>query len=207
MSVGYRAEMISRSLGDGVRLGVNIRYAIEEEPLGTGGGVRLARELLDPNLPCLVVNGDTIFDARAAALAELLEKNSAQAGIMLRRVADIGRYGGVTVSDGLIEAFAEKGGHGEGLINGGIYLLTPAALDRLADGGSSLERDLFPVMAQEGLLAGLESDEFFIDIGLPETFEQAQTLLPQWQRDAKFHAICTPIAHDGIFIEEGNPTM
>lgn len=185
LSVGYLADTIESALGDGSSLGVRIRYAAEPQALGTGGGVRNAGRLLDRSRPWYVLNGDTIFDAPLAKLPALLSRcPSALAGLLLRRVPDAGRYGVVELHEGLVESFREKGGEAEGLINGGIYLLTPEALALLPEEPCSLERDFFPPLASRKMLAGCESEGFFLDIGLPETLALAQEILPQWRREA-----------------------
>jgi D-glycero-D-manno-heptose 1,7-bisphosphate phosphatase len=182
LSTGYRGEAIRDCLGDGVAMGARISYAEEDCPLGTGGGVRLAAA--QATEPFFILNGDTLLDCDFRSLARLVSKCGAKAGLMLREVEDAGRFGAVAFSNDRIRGFHEKGRTGSGLVNGGVYVLTPAALNALPPGPCSLERDLFPRLAEEGALVGAVGNGFFIDIGLPSTYGEAQTLLPAWKNSA-----------------------
>ncbi len=73
----YRAEALFDALGDGRRLGVEIRYSLEPELLDSGGGVRTALELLDPEAPFVVHNADVLADIDFRALARPLEPGGA----------------------------------------------------------------------------------------------------------------------------------
>lgn len=180
VSTGYQAGKIAGALGDGSRFGVAVDYAEEKTPLGTGGGVKLASAGLPPAF--WVVNADTILDCPLQKLAATAARNEAQAGIFLRRMENVERYGMAELKGEMITAYSEKSGSAGALISGGVYLFTQAAATRLPDGASSLERDLFPVLAAEGLLAGQVADGFFLDIGLPDTYALAQTAIPEWER-------------------------
>jgi NDP-sugar pyrophosphorylase family protein len=173
----HLADVIENYFQDGSRFGFQISYSREPEPLGTGGAVRLAMEKLDEQY--LVLNGDTIFDIPMRQLADLLGRYpQASAAMALRQVDDVARYGSVRAEGDLVTAFEEKGRTGRGWINGGIYCLRKSALDFLPPGVSSLERDLFPRLAVAGQLCALTKDGYFLDIGLPETLEQAREQLP-----------------------------
>jgi NDP-sugar pyrophosphorylase family protein len=126
-----------------------------------------------------VLNGDTIFDAPLPRLAGLLMSYGASGAVALRGVEDASRYGSVILQDDRIASFGEKTASGPGLINGGIYAFRRWVIDRLGS-PSSIETDLLPALAEEGDLVGLPSDGFFIDIGLPETFADAQRSVPAW---------------------------
>lgn len=175
ISTGYLADVVAQQLGDGTRLGMTLDYLAEDEPLGTGGATLFARDRLDERF--FVLNGDTLFDFNYWALPML-----GDAAIALRSVPDVSRFGAVRLAGNRVEAFAEKGVSGPGLINAGIYSLEQSHLDRLPAGRSSLERDLFPGLASEGLLCGVPGDGFFLDIGLPETLAEAQERVPIWRR-------------------------
>ena len=200
LSTGYCAEAIRRCLEDGKALGARLRYAEEDSPLGTGGAVRFAAAQLQE--PFFVLNGDTLLDCAFQPLAQLVLGRGAKAGIVLREVEDAGRFGAVAFLDGHIHGFHEKGQAGSGLINGGVYLLTPAALKALPLGPSSLERELFPRLAQEGTLVGTVCNGFFLDMGLPSTYGEAQTLLPAWKKNATRKAVF--LDRDGTLIVEKN---
>jgi D-glycero-D-manno-heptose 1,7-bisphosphate phosphatase len=200
LSTGYRGETFRDYLGDGAALGARITYAEENFPLGTGGGVRFAAANLTE--PFFVLNGDTLLDCDFQPLARLVSKCDAKAGVMLREVEDAERFGAVAFSNKRIHGFHEKNSTGSGVINGGVYLLTPAAVSALPPGVSSLESDLFPRLAAEGALVGAVCNGFFIDMGLPSTYEAAQTLLPAWKKSAITKAAI--LDRDGTLIVEKN---
>jgi D-glycero-D-manno-heptose 1,7-bisphosphate phosphatase len=176
---GYLAETLQCHFGDGERFGVRIRHSIEREPAGTGGAVKLAAAQLQELF--FVLNGDTIFEADLPRLGAALRENPAAAGaVALREIAEVGRFGQVCLEGDRVAGFAEKSGTGRGLINGGVYCLRREAVQLLPTGPSSLERDLFPVLAQQHRLLGLPFTGYFLDIGLPETLAQARTELPAW---------------------------
>lgn len=204
LATGHRRDVVRDLLGDGSQWGVQLEYSEEETPLGTGGAVKNAASLLGDAF--FVLNGDTVLDlnyldlALRLELAGFLTRDSAAtpegsrvcqpldmpdpalAAMALRRVEDVGRYGRAVMECGLITGFSEKGGSGPGLVNAGVYVLRREALDLLPDGASSLEEDLFPVLASRGKLAGAPYEGFFLDIGLPETLRAAGDSLPEWKR-------------------------
>ncbi len=200
LSTGYCATAIREHFGNGKNIGARITYAEESSPLGTGGGVRFAAANLAE--PFFVLNGDTLLDCQFHALADLTLRSGAKAGLALRNVPDVGRFGSIALSGDLIQGFYEKGISGPGLINGGIYVLTPEAVSMLPPGVSSLETDLFPLLADKGKLAGLTCNVFFLDMGLPSTYAEAQTLLPAWRRKATVRAVV--LDRDGTIIVEKN---
>lgn len=177
LGTGYRAEQIERYFENGNRLGISIQYSREQEPLGTGGALKLAEPSL--NDPVLVLNGDSYADWALTDLLQVYRAKQATAVMVLQSVPDVSRYGNVTVdADGRVVAFVEKGARaGAGVINAGIYLVQRqiiAALPRMTP--ISLERDVFPNLLK-GKLYGLVSTGNFIDIGVPADLERAQTLL------------------------------
>lgn len=180
LSVGYLGEHFEERLGDGTQLGVSLEYALEPEPLGTGGALRFCRERLDEC--CLVANADTLFDLDLLPLARRLDREGADAVIGLRRVEETARYGKVLESDGRITGFSKSGHVGPGWISGGVYAIRRNILDRLPAGKSSIEADLFPRLAEEGSLWGLRGEGFFIDIGVPEDLERASEAVARWRR-------------------------
>lgn len=166
-----KVEAFAMDLQDRLGSGYSIEVEIEARPGGTGGALFAARHRLDDLF--VMMNGDSFFDVPLHSLADCMADSRVGGAIALREVSDVSRYGEVVLEDGLITQFDEKSGTARpGLINGGVYLLRKTALDRL-DPNSSLERDFFPKLAAQGRLAGKVFDSFFIDIGLPETYEEA----------------------------------
>ncbi len=152
-----------------------IRVICEPEPAGTGGALRHAAGILDQWF--LLANGDSWFDINLRALTLAPPRNSL-ARIALRNMADTGRYGSVELHGARVTAFTEKSqAAGPGLINGGLYLLNRAVLDRIA-GPCSIEQDVFPALVRQRAVEGRVFDGYFLDIGLPETLAQARRELP-----------------------------
>jgi NDP-sugar pyrophosphorylase family protein len=154
-----------------------VRTFIEDEPLGTGGALPKVADWLDDVF--FVLNGDTLLDVPLQALGARLIESGAVGAVALRHIEDVARYGSVELDGDRVVSFGEKSTDGPGWINGGVYALRRGAIDRLGS-PSSLERDLFPVLAESGDLVGLRCDGFFIDIGLPETYAAAQRSVPEW---------------------------
>lgn len=176
LSVGYRADAFETWLR-GFPSELEIDLFVEDEPLGTGGALPLMVARLDAAF--FVLNGDTIFDAPLAALAGLVAAPEYAGAVALRHLPDTSRYGRVVLSGERVTAFSEKTGAAPGLINGGIYALRRESLVGLGS-PSSLEQDLLPSLAAAGTLAGLPADGFFIDIGVPQSYAEAQVSVPRW---------------------------
>ena len=177
LGTGYMSEQIESYFGSGTKLGLRIRYSREHEPLGTGGALKLAEPLVSD--PVLVLNGDTYLKSSIGRMLDLFTDKRAEMVIALQAVADVSRYGSVAIDpDGRITAFVEKGAaEGAGLINAGVYLLRKRIIrDLAADRAISLERDVLPRLLDRGVY-GLICSGLFIDIGIPEDLERAQTLL------------------------------
>ena len=102
---------------------MRVRYSREDEPLGTGGALKLAEPLLSD--PVVVLNGDSYVEWSLAATRDLFVRKDASVVMILQAVPDVARYGSVTIEpDGRVTEFVEKGTRaGAGLINAGVYLL------------------------------------------------------------------------------------
>ena len=197
VSSGYRSDALVAGLGDGTQLGVEIVHVIEDEPAGTGGALALASGALSDDI-FLVVNGDTLFDVNYLDLALLLRSEpDAQVALGLRRVEDADRFGSVTVSGTRVERFAEKSEAGEGLVSGGVYVMRRSALEGLPLGESSLEADLFPSLVESGGLLAREYPGFFVDIGVPDELERAQSAVRSWR-----HKPALFLDRDGVLNED-----
>lgn len=180
LSTGYLAEKVEAVLGDGSDFGLELSYAVETEALGTGGAIRFAAEQLGDRF--YVLNGDTLFDANLPALNALAIDLAVPAAIAMRAVEDVSRYGRVLVDDaGRMTEYAEKSASGPGWISGGIYVLEKHLLERLPEGPCSVEKSLFPDMVSERKVAGMPSNGYFVDIGLPETLAAANEEVPKWR--------------------------
>ena len=176
LCVGIGAEQVRATLGDGARLGVRLRYSAEDEPLGTAGALRLAREHLAG--PALVLNGDTLAPGDPWALERARWETGALGAVALFRVADASSRGRVeSVAGGRIARFLEKDAahRGPAWVNGGLYAFAPHVWRYIpAAGAVSLEREVLPRIAAEGRLQGVEVAGEFWDIGTPEDWERAE---------------------------------
>ena len=156
-----------------------VEVLAEPSPSGTAGALLGAADRLDERF--LLCNGDSLFDTNLAPLlAEAAaDPASVLARLLLRRTADTARYGAVTLQDDRVSAFRErpKTSSCGGLVNAGIYAVDRAILARLAP-VCSLERDVLPALATEGVLRGTVAAGWFIDIGVPEDLARARAELP-----------------------------
>ena len=174
LCTGHLAETVRAAI-TALGSGLTLRYSEEPEPLGTAGALALARPLLPESEPVFVLNGDSFCDVDLGALAAWHRRCGAAATLTLTRVPDTARYGGVTLDDGRVVAFHEKGRTGPGWINAGVYCVGPALLAALPTGRQcSLEREVFPT---EPSLYGYCGGGRFIDIGLPDTYRDAADYL------------------------------
>ncbi len=170
LCVGYKAELVRAHVGNGDRWELSARYSQEDQPLGTGGALRLALDKLGDG-PVVVMNGDSFFDVPLRELRERHAQTGAVGTLALASGAG-DRYGAVELDGaGRILAFREKGPRGDGLFNGGVYVLDRSVISAIVPGvATSLERDVFPALG--GRLHGEAFDRFFVDIGVPEDFER-----------------------------------
>lgn len=183
LSIGYLGDMVRDFAGDGSAWNLEVHYAEEPEPLGTGGALRFAAEQHDLNVPFLALNGDTFFDGALDRLVRMHQRHLApRATLALTQVSDAARYGTVETSDdGTITAFREKdeGPRTEtAWINAGAYVLAPTLLSDVPPGEVvSLERDIFPRHVGDGLCGCRFADATFLDIGTPEDYARAESVL------------------------------
>ena len=176
LSIGYLAEKIKEFYGEEFE-GLQIIYVVEKEPLGTGGGVRLALEQCKDEYT-LVLNGDSFFDVNIHEFLRLHINESAQFSLALRKVKNASRYGIVEVDENdRIISFKEKTTQNkQGCINGGVYILNSELFLNAypLNTNFSIEKDFFEKQLNNLILKGFEFTGYFIDIGVPEDYKQAQ---------------------------------
>jgi len=174
LCTGFMADQVREALGESYRT-LSLCYSVEHEPLGTAGALRLALNCRVSD-PMLVFNGDSFIKADLLDFYQWFTAAEREAGLILTRVPDAGRFGKVQwEEDGLIRHFEEKHPEaGVGWINAGVYLLTHRALRDIPPGRFySLERQLFPRLANHSLF-GYPCPGAFIDIGTPDSWRMAQ---------------------------------
>jgi D-glycero-alpha-D-manno-heptose 1-phosphate guanylyltransferase len=179
LSVGHRHTIIQEHFGASFQ-DMALEYIIESAPLGTGGAIRLAlAEAREESV--LVLNGDTFLNADYAAMLRFHASQAASATLAVVHRDDVSRYGSVTIEDQHIVRFEEKGRTGSGWISAGTYVLArnlawpPGLAEKF-----SIERDFFVPEVARLRPAAYKVDGFFLDIGIPEDLDRAQTELAQY---------------------------
>jgi mannose-1-phosphate guanylyltransferase len=180
LAVYYMAESLVRYLGP-TKYDLGILYSREQRPLGTGGPVKKAKDIMNGDR-FMVMNGDILTDFDYKRLIEYHEEKGGVATIALTQVSDPTRYGSVELDwEGRITRFVEKPEYGKApsnLINAGIYIMEPEILDYIPDEGKvRIETEVFPKLAEENKLYGFESHGFWMDIGEPQDYLGANAMM------------------------------
>jgi D-glycero-alpha-D-manno-heptose 1-phosphate guanylyltransferase len=178
-SVGYMHETIEQFLKENYP-DLKYKIALEEQPLGTGGAIKLAcSKTSEKN--ALVCNGDTVYKIDVASLSKFHEEKKAACSLTLKPMHDFDRYGVVTLNDNQsIQSFKEKQFYESGLINGGVYALNlddflkEPLPEKFSFEKDYLEKKVASPGNTKSELYGMVQDEYFIDIGIPEDYERAQ---------------------------------
>jgi mannose-1-phosphate guanylyltransferase len=172
---GFMSGDVREVLGDGSALGIRLRYSEEPRPLGTGGALKFAEDLLDERF--LMLNGDVLTDIDVIAQLAQHERTGAQATLALIGVDDPSAYGLVRQhADGSVREFIEKPEPGQidtNLVSAGAYVLEREILDLMGPAGTniSIERDVFPALIGNGLF-GYVASGYWLDIGTPDRYLQ-----------------------------------
>ncbi len=175
ISLGYMSEKIISHFKSQYA-GMDLKYVVEDHPLGTGGAIRLAMT------NCLhdyvfVFNGDTFLDIEADEI-EMQWVKRRNPIIVAKMVTDTSRYGRLLVKNSSILGFTEKGKTGPGLINAGCYLFSRNELDDFVlNEPFSLEHDFLTLAVKTKTIEVYVTNGQFIDIGIPEDYLRAQTEL------------------------------
>ena len=191
LSTFYMSSIFSSHFGNGEKLGVNITYVTEDEPLGTCGAVKNAEKYLK-NEEFLVFNGDIITSLDFNELIKYHKQKEATATITLTPVEDPTMYGLVPIGkDGRVIKFLEKPRWDEittNLINAGTYVLEPEVLELVPEGKNySFERELFPSLLLKGeKIFGFVSKSYWLDLGTPQKYLKAQTDILEGKIDFDF---------------------
>lgn len=178
LAVGYQWEVIREAFGS--RFGqMELIYSVEDTPLGTGGAIRQAMTYLR-NEKCFIVNGDTFCRACLSQLFAFHHAAKFDLSLLLKPMPDTSRYGLVEIDDKQrITRFSEKQPGSEGLINSGIYLANSIIKQYFPDKEAfSFEKEFLETQLNHLSFGGLVSESYFIDIGIPDDYQKAQTELP-----------------------------
>lgn len=193
LATSYLSEVFTPYFGDGSQWGMKILYAVEKEPLGTGGAIRNAAELLElENIgdePIVIFNGDVLSRHSIANQISFHQSKGADATLHLIEVEDARAFGCVpTDAEGRVTAFLEKMDNPvTNSINAGCYVFHPSVLDRIPLGEVvSIERETFPALVESGRpVFGYKEQAYWLDVGSPAAlFKGSRDLI-----DGPFHAM------------------
>lgn len=199
LATSYLAEIFTPYFGDGAKWGMKILYAVEKEPLGTGGAIRNAAELLGRDEPVVVFNGDVLSRHSIADQIKFHTDNKADVTLHLIDVEDARAFGCVpTDPDGRVTAFLEKMDNPvTNSINAGCYVFSPDVIDKIPLGTVvSVERETFPTLVASGRsVFGYKEQSYWLDVGTPAAlFKGSRDLV-----EGDFQAMAgTTIAPDAV---------
>ena len=197
LATSYLSEVFTPYFGDGSKWGMKIEYAVEKEPLGTGGAIRNAAELLDLSQlgdePIVIFNGDILSRHNLSEQIRFHQSREADATLHLIEVDDARAFGCVpTDGENRVTAFLEKMDNPvTNSINAGCYVFHPRVIERIPLGEVvSIERETFPdLVASGGAVYGYKEQAYWLDVGNPSAYFQASRDLI----DGDFHSMddCT----------------
>ncbi len=171
LATSYLADIFTPYFGDGSKWGMKILYAVEKEPLGTGGAIANAAQLLGRDVPVVIFNGDVLSRHSIADQIAFHVANKADATLHLIDVEDARAFGCVpTDKDGRVTAFLEKMDNPvTNSINAGCYVFSPEVIDQIPLGKViSVERETFPALVESGRpVFGYKEQSYWLDVGTP----------------------------------------
>jgi mannose-1-phosphate guanylyltransferase len=176
LATAYLAETFTPYFGDGSKWGIELKYALESEPLGTGGAIRNAAELIlaeiSENEPIVVFNGDVLSRHDLATQIKLHQSSSAAATLHLVNVEDARPYGCVPFDEsGRVTDFLEKVENPiTNSINAGCYVFSPQVIKEIELGKVvSVEREVFPELLKRGrVVRAFVDNSYWLDMGTPK---------------------------------------
>lgn len=179
LATSYLSDVFTPYFGDGSQWGMSIKYAVEKEPLGTGGAIRNAAQLLDTKDSVVILNGDVLSSHDLTEQIRQHEAHDADVTLHLTQVADARAFGCVpTDSEGRVTAFLEKMEKPvSNQINAGCYVFNPRVISSIPlDTVVSVERETFPKLVSSGAkVFGYIENAYWLDIGTPKALLKAST--------------------------------
>ena len=174
LTTSYLAEAFAETARSADARGLRVEIAHEQEPMGTAGAIKNAAASVSEDT-FLAFNGDVLTDVDLDAFIAFHRESDALASILLTPVADPSAYGIVpTDQAGRVERFVEKPAPSEittNMINAGVYVLEPNVLERIPSGtASSIERETFPALVEEGRVNAWGTESYWMDIGTPDKY-------------------------------------
>ena len=179
LATSYLSEIFTPYFGDGSQWGISIKYAVEKEPLGTGGAIRNAAQLLSSEDSIVVLNGDVLSSHNLSEQIRQHEAHDADVTLHLTQVEDARAFGCVpTDGNGRVTAFLEKMDYPvTNQINAGCYVFNPRVLSYIPlNTVVSVERETFPqLVAHKAAVFGYLENAYWLDIGTPNALLKAST--------------------------------
>ena len=177
LATSYLSEVFIPYFGDGTKWGIKIKYAVEKEPLGTGGGIRNAAQLLDSDQSVVILNGDVLSSHDLTEQIRQHEAHNADVTLHLTQVEDARAFGCVpTDPEGRVTAFLEKMDNPvTNQINAGCYVFNPRVVSTIPlNTVVSVERETFPKLVASGAkVFGYVESAYWLDIGTPRALLKA----------------------------------
>lgn len=199
LATSYLSELFIPYFGDGSKWGMKLIYAVEKEPLGTGGAISNAAQFLDTNEPIVVFNGDVLSSHNLSEQIRQHQENKADVTLHLTSVDDARAYGCVpTDSDGRVIAFLEKMENPvTNTINAGCYIFSPEIVTSIPrETVISVEREVFPqLISNHGRLFGFIDDSYWLDIGTPKALLKGSTDLVKGLADSSALTLADVASH------------
>ncbi|ETN74521.1 mannose-1-phosphate guanylyltransferase [Necator americanus] len=181
LAVSYHAEQLEQEMKvHAERLGIRVHFSLEEEPLGTAGPLALARQYLDGDEPFFVLNSDVICEFPFQEMIDFHLSHGSEGTIAVTQVEEPSKYGVVVYDErtGMIADFVEKPQEYVGnKINAGLYIFNPSILDRIPLRPTSIEKEIFPKMAECNNLFAFVLSGFWMDVGQPKDFLKGKQVI------------------------------
>jgi mannose-1-phosphate guanylyltransferase len=208
LALGFHPDPFLEAFPEGRYGSVRVHYAVEPEPRDTAGGIAFAARFAEIDDTFVVANGDVMTDLDIGQLIASHRAHGQLATLHLTSVIDPSAFGVAEVdASGLIERFVEKPEPGQTdstLISAGTYVFEPSVLDGIEPGKRvSVERDTFPELVQRGHVKGFVTSDYWIDVGVPESYLDANLDIVRGVRGAPEQAIApgASIDREAVIVE------
>jgi NDP-sugar pyrophosphorylase family protein len=182
INLHHHGNKIADALGDGQALGLRLRYSWEPAILGTGGGIKQARQLLGETT-FLVINSDILIDLNLDQVVEFHHRRKSAVSMVVRPDPEAARYGAIELDQqDRVRKIVGRGGHAAGALRQfmftGVHILEPSVFDLIPGHGFSSIMDVYIAMLlREEKLFGYVMKEAWMDLGTPERYQEANRLL------------------------------
>ena len=185
LAVGYLSEVIVDYFGNTYK-NIALEYVYEKEPLGTGGAIKQALDQTKTE-EILILNGDTMFQVELDVFYNSHKSQKADFSMALKPMKNFERYGVVKLNEtNYVIGFEEKQHQESGDINGGVYILNKSVFNTYSFNPKfSFEREFLEKEYNNLKFNGFISKNYFLDIGIPEDYEQAQVDFKQFKKKLK----------------------